>query len=114
MRVCDQTAAVDYISHHWHLVSLNKEASLSAADGLGQPYAKCVRLALLTVIRRKEQFSLRRDQVDLVRGVITLPTTKAGVQYVRLNAEARAILQDLVDEAVKADAVAEAEAIDDH
>jgi site-specific recombinase XerD len=50
--------------------------------------------------------------VDLVRDVITLPTTKAGtVQYVRLNAEARAILQDLENEAVKADAVAEAEAI---
>jgi integrase len=94
-------------------LSLEEEQLL--CDGLGQPYAKWVRLALLTGMRRKEQFSLRRDQVDLVRGVITLPTTKAGVvQYVRLNAEARAILQDLEDEAVKADTVAEAEAIAEH
>ena len=56
--------------------------------------------------------SLRRDQVDHVRGVITLPSTKAGVvQYVRLSAEARAILRALEDGAVKADAVAEAEDI---
>ena len=91
-------------------LSLDEEHLL--CEGLGPRYAAWVRLAVLTGMRRKEQFSLRRDHVDLARNVITLPTTKAGaVQYVRLNAEARAILQELEDEAVKADAVAEAEAI---
>jgi integrase len=50
--------------------------------------------------------------VDLERGVIALSATKAGgVQYVKLNQEAKAILRDLGASAVKAQAVAEAEAI---
>lgn len=47
-------------------------------------------------MRQLEQFSLRWEHVDLERGVLTLPTTKAGgVQYVRLNEEARALLRGL-------------------
>jgi integrase len=47
-------------------------------------------------MRQLEQFSLRWEHVDLDRGVLTLPTTKAGgVQYVRLNEEAKEILRGL-------------------
>lgn len=47
-------------------------------------------------MRQAEQFSLKWAQVDLTRGMVTLPKTKAGeVQYVRLNEEARQVLQDL-------------------
>ena len=46
--------------------------------------------------RQAEQFSLKWAQVDLGRGLVTLPKTKAGeVQYVRLNDEARQIFQGL-------------------
>jgi integrase len=63
---------------------------------LGQPYASWARLATLTGLRQDEQFSLRWSNVDLDRGIITLPTTKAGgVQYVYLNEEAKQILRHL-------------------
>jgi len=59
-----------------------------------------------------EQFSWRWEQVDLKRGLITLPTTKVGdVQSVRLNEEARMLLRELDEQATKEQAVAEAEAI---
>ena len=49
---------------------------------------------LLTGMRLGEQFKLRWSDVDLERGLITLPATKAGkVQYVRLNEEAKVILR---------------------
>jgi hypothetical protein len=48
-------------------------------------------------MRQMEQFSLRWEDVDLERGVLTLPTTKAGgVQYVRLNEEAKGLLQGFI------------------
>jgi integrase len=51
-------------------------------------------LAILTGLRQDEQFSLRWTDVDLERGFLVLPDTKAGeVQYVALNDEARAILK---------------------
>ena len=63
---------------------------------LGPLYAPWARLAILTGMRQAEQFSLKWAQVDLSRGLVTLPKTKAGdVQYVRLNDEARQIFQDL-------------------
>ena len=63
---------------------------------LGAAYAVWVRLAILTGMRQLEQFSLRWECVDLERGVLTLPTTKAGgVQYVRLNEEAKSLLRKL-------------------
>jgi len=64
---------------------------------IGAPYAGWVRLAILTGMRQMEQFSLRWEHVDLERGVLTLPTTKAGgVQYVRLNEEAKMLLQGFI------------------
>jgi integrase len=79
---------------------------------LGPDYAIWVRIAVLTGMRQLEQFSLRWREVDLTRGLITLPDTKAGgVQYVRLNAEASLIFRTLQEKALKAQAIAEAEAI---
>jgi integrase len=75
-------------------LSVEEEKHLMAA--LGPKYAPWARLAILTGLRQKEQFSLRWKDVDLERGIIALPTTKAGcVQYVPLNEEAKQILQSL-------------------
>ena len=63
-------------------------------DKLGPIYGPWARLAMLTGLRLGEQFRLRWADVDLDRGLITLPETKAGtVQYVRLNDEAKEILR---------------------
>ena len=64
---------------------------------IGDLYARWVRLAILTGMRQMEQFSLRWEHVDLERGVLTLPNTKAGgVQYVRLNEEAKRLIQGFI------------------
>ena len=66
-------------------------------EKIGTPYARWVRLAILTGMRQMEQFSLRWEHVDLGRGVLTLPDTKSGdVQYVRLNEEAKMLLQGFI------------------
>ena len=63
-------------------------------EKLGPIYGPWARLAILTGLRLGEQFRLRWADVDLDRGLILLPETKAGtVQYVRLNEEAREILR---------------------
>jgi len=73
----------------------------------GPTYAPWARLALLTGMRQAEQFGMTWQDVDLDRGVVTLPQTKAGVvQYVHLNEEAKKILRGM-------QAVADAEAIAD-
>lgn len=75
-------------------ISTEEEAAL--CQKLGAPYGAWVRLAILTGMRQQEQFSLRWEHVDMERGVLTLPTTKAGgVQYVRLNDEAKSLLRGL-------------------
>jgi integrase len=71
----------------------DEEAKLLAA--LGTHWYRA-RLAILTGMRREEQFSLRWSDVDLEHGIITLPDTKAGdVQYVYLNDEAKSVLKGL-------------------
>src|ERR1051325_2461879 len=73
-------------------LSPKEEALLLKA--LGERYALWARLAILTGLRQDEQFKLRWTDVDLERGFLTLPETKAGeVQYVPLNEEAKAILK---------------------
>ncbi len=75
---------------------LSPEEEAILCQKLGEPYATWVRLALLTGMRQLEQFSLRWEHVDLERGTLCLPTTKAGgVQYVRLNEEAKILLRGL-------------------
>ncbi|ULA61725.1 MAG: Phageintegrase domain-containing protein [Nitrospira sp.] len=91
---------------------LSPEEERALCGAIGVDYAAMVRLAILTGMRQMEQFSLRWQHVDLDRGLITLPATKAGgVQYVRLNQESKSILQRLNERATKAQAVAEAQAI---
>jgi integrase len=76
-------------------LSLEEEARLCQA--IGQPYDAWVRLAILTGLRKAEQFGLRWADLDLERGLITLPHTKSGtVQYVHLMEEAQAILRGLI------------------
>ena len=73
-------------------LSMEEEARL--LDKLGPVYAPWARLSILTGMRLGAQFRLRWADVDLDRGLITLPETKAGkVQFVRLNEEAREILR---------------------
>jgi integrase len=76
---------------------LSPEEETMLCEKAGAPYAGWVRLAILTGLRQMEQFSLRWEHVDLERGVLTLPNTKAGdVQYVRLNEEAKRLIQGFI------------------
>ncbi len=75
------------------LVTPEEESKL--LEEVGPTYAPWVRLAILTGMRQGEQFSLQWKDVDLEKGFLTLPQTKAGgVQYVYLNEEAKAILRE--------------------
>ncbi len=75
-------------------LSLEEEDKLVKA--LGPVHGPWARLAILTGMRKSEQFGLRWSDVDLEQALITLPHTKAGgVQYVHLNAEAIAILRGM-------------------
>lgn len=75
---------------------LSIEDELILLDKLGPTYSPWARLAILTGLRQAEQFRLQWKDVDLGRGILTLPTTKAGgVQYAHLNEEAKAILRSL-------------------
>jgi len=75
-------------------LSLDEEGRLLKA--IGARYAPWVRFAILTGLRQGEQFDLKWVDIDLDRGLITLPDTKAGeVQYVPLSQEAKEILQNL-------------------
>jgi integrase len=76
-------------------LSIEEEAQLCKA--IGRPYDAWIRLAILTGLRKSEQFGLRWADIDLERGLITLPDTKSGkVQYVHLMEEAQAILSSLI------------------
>ncbi len=76
-------------------LSIEEEVRLSQA--IGQPYDTWIRLAILTGLRKSEQFGLRWSDIDLDRGLITLPHTKSGaVQYVHLMEEAKQILRSLI------------------
>jgi integrase len=76
-------------------LSIEEEATLCKA--IGQPFDSWVRLAILTGLRKAEQFSLRWADIDLERGLITLPHTKSGmVQYVPLVEEAKEIFNGLI------------------
>ncbi len=77
-------------------LSLAEEKRL--CEAIGPKYAPWVRFAILTGLRREEQFRLKWADLDVERGLITLPATKAGdVQYVQLNAEALDIITCLME-----------------
>ena len=74
-------------------LSMKEEALL--LDKLGPIHGPWARLAILTGLRQSEQFRLQWRDIDLERGLLTLPMTKAGgVQYAHLNEEAKVILRD--------------------
>ena len=76
-------------------LSIEEEARL--CQTIGQPYDAWIRLAILTGLRKSEQFGLRWSDIDLERGLITLPHTKSGaVQYVHVMEEAKEILRSLI------------------
>jgi site-specific recombinase XerD len=75
---------------------LTLEEETTFRETLGNPYGLWARLAILTGLRLSEQFSFRWADVDLEQGLVTLPKTKAGqIQYIFLNAEAKAILRGI-------------------
>ncbi|HEX6825723.1 MAG TPA: tyrosine-type recombinase/integrase, partial [Nitrospiraceae bacterium] len=76
---------------------LSIEEGTKLCQAIGQPYDAWVRLAILTGLRKSEQFGLRWADIDLGRGLITLPRTKSGtVQYIHLTEEAKEILRGLI------------------
>jgi integrase len=75
---------------------LSPEEEVKLCDKLGPTYAPWIRLAILTGLRKSEQFGLRWKDVELDLGIITLPHTKSGnLQYVPLSEEAKGILRGL-------------------
>ena len=56
------------------------------------PFGSMARLAAITIMRLSEIRLLRREQVDLGQGVVTLPRTKTAPRHVALNGEAQEIL----------------------
>src|SRR6185437_13637544 len=65
-------------------------------EAIGPTYAPWVRLAILTGMRKSEQFRLRWTDVDMEHGFLTLGETKSGtVQYVPLTEESIAIFRVL-------------------
>ncbi|HBP87598.1 MAG TPA: tyrosine-type recombinase/integrase [Nitrospirales bacterium] len=75
-------------------LSVEEEAKL--LEQMGPIYGPYARFAILTGLRQLEQFRLEWSHVDLERGLLTLPVTKAGdCQYLPLNKEAKAILRSL-------------------
>jgi len=77
-------------------LSLEEEGRLCEAIGL--PYSQWVRFAILTALRRQEQFSLKWTDLDLDMepGQISLRETKSGdAQYVELSPEAKMLLKGM-------------------
>lgn len=76
--------------------SLAYFAKAQLCETIGPTYAPWVRLAILTGMRKSEQFRLRWTDVDMEHGFLTLGETKSGtVQYVPLTEEGIAILRGL-------------------
>jgi integrase len=84
---------------------LTVEEEHALCTAIGPPFAPWIRLAILTGMRRSEQFTLRWADIDLTQGLLTLRHTKAGhAQHMPLNDEATHLLEQI-------HAVAEARAI---
>jgi integrase len=71
---------------------LKPEDELLIFATMPAPFGDMARLAAITMMRVTEIRTLRRDQVDLAQGVVTLPRTKTIPRHVVLSAEARGIL----------------------
>jgi integrase len=71
---------------------LRPEDELLVFATMPAPFGDIARLAAITMMRLTEIRTLRREQVDLAQGVVTLPRTKTKPRQVVLSAEARGIL----------------------
>ncbi len=71
---------------------LKPEDELIVFATMPAPFGDMARLAAITMMRLTEIRTLRREQVDLAQGVVTLPRTKTVPRHVVVSAEARAIL----------------------
>ena len=73
---------------------LNPKEEAALKEALGPVFGPWARFAILTGLRRAEQFTLEWKHVDLEQRLLTLPKTKAGhVQYHQLSGEALTILR---------------------
>jgi integrase len=72
---------------------LEPEQEAAVLPTLRSPFREMVRLAMLTLMRLTEIRTLRRHQISLARGIVTLPKAKGGPGSVVLNQEALAILR---------------------
>ena len=71
---------------------LKPEDELLIFATMPAPFGDMARLAAITMMRLTEIRTLRREQVDLAQGVVTLPRTKTEPRHDVLSAEARGIL----------------------
>lgn len=83
---------------------LKPEDELLVFATMPAPFGDMARLAAITMMRLTEIRTLRREQVDLGQGVVTLPRTKTTPRHVVLNTEAQGILARVL-EAAKGDVV---------
>jgi integrase len=70
--------------------------ALAAAEARNPMPVNIVRLLLLTGARMGEIVGLRREYLDLGRGLIRLPDSKTGAKVIVLSAPARQLLAELV------------------
>ncbi len=71
---------------------LRPEDELVVFATMPAPFGDMARLAAVTMMRLTEIRTLRREQVDLGQGVVTLPRTKTEPRHVVLNREAQGIM----------------------
>ncbi len=76
---------------------LRPEDELVVFATMPAPFGDMARLAAVTMMRLTEIRTLRREQVDLGQGVVTLPRTKTEPRHVVLNAEAQTILTRILN-----------------
>jgi integrase len=62
-------------------------------EPMRSPFREIAKLAALTLMRRGEVRTLRREMVHLEQGVVLLPRAKGGARPVILNEAARKLLQ---------------------
>ena len=84
-----------FLTQH-ELAQLGRAMEEALSEGSESPYAvAAIRLLIFTGCRRDEILSLRWEDVDLERGVLTLPDSKTGRRSVMLSAPAKEVLASL-------------------